>query len=221
MKKNLSCGIVSSFKSVIALVAVLFFLMSGKDFIQAQEKNYNFGLRGGVGMATLNGFENNGLKLGLMGGAYFTYSLTESGSIIADFNYSMGGQQSEKWIDNTNEKVKEYSKYALHYINLPILYQHYFTDILGLEAGANLRYCFSGSVKTKIGNGSWESTKFSSDDYNPVDFGLILGVFTNYLIPDEDFFVSLRAYFGMLDVIKDHNSNKNVSIQVSVGYMLF
>lgn len=203
-------------------MTILLFAMSGADNLQAQEKNYNIGLRGGVGMATLNGFENNGLKLGLVAGAYFKYTLTENTSIITDLNYSMGGQQSEQWRTNeTNEKVKVYGKFALHYINLPVLYQYYFTDILGLEAGANFRYCFSGSEKEKIGNGSWQSTKFSSDDYNSFDFGLILGVYTKHLTQNNDFFVSLRAYFGMLNVIKDTTSNKNVSVQVSVGYMLF
>ena len=49
--------------------------------------------------------------------------------------------------------------------------------------------------------------------------GLIMGVYTENFIPSDHFFVSLRAYFGFIDVVKNVGNNKNVSVQVSVGYM--
>ena len=109
----------------------------------------------------------------------------------------------------------------MRYFNLPVLYQYYFTDILGIEAGLNFCYCVTGSLQTKIGNGSWQSQDFSSADYNSFDMGLILGIYTDNLIPHDNFFVSLRVYYGFLDVLKDAGSNKNLSVQASVGYMLF
>ena len=133
----------------------------------------------------------------------------------------MGGQQTEKWITETRDEMKEYSRFGFHYLNIPVLYQYYFPDILGLEGGLNFRYCMAGTLKTKIGNDSWHSANFISSDYNTFDFGLIIGVYTQNLIPHENFFVSLRAYFGFIDVVKNVGSNKNMSIQVSVGYMLF
>ena len=190
----------------------------GAGPLKAQNSEYQFGLRGGFGMSTLTGFQNNGLKLGLAGGFYGKYFITENNCIIADINYSAGGQQSEKWVSHNRDEIKEYRKYTLHYINTPVLYQHYFTDILGLEAGLNFRYCIAGNLKTKVGNQNWEK---STLDYNSFDFGLIFGVYTDDLIPYKEFFVSLRAYFGFIDVIKDVGSNKNVSVQISVGYMLF
>lgn len=200
------------------MVAVLFFLLSSSSSLKAQHHDYQLGVRGGVGMSTLTGFQNNGLKLGLTAGLYGKYFLTENTSIIADLDYSMGGQQSEHWISTIDDEIKEYRKYSLHYLNLPILYQYYFTDILGLEAGCNFRYCLGGNMKTKVGNDSW---KKASLEHNDFDFGLIFGVYTDNLIPHEGFFVSLRAYFGFIDVVKDVGSNKNVSIQVSVGYTIF
>ena len=199
-------------------MTVLFFLSANINILKAQDNDYQLGVRGGVGMATLSGFQNNGLKLGLAAGFYGKYNLAENTSIIADLDYSMGGQQSERWISGYGDEIKEYRKYRLHYFNLPILYQHYFTDILGLEAGFNFRYCIAGSLKTKIGNEEWKSADLS---YNTFDCGLIFGVYTDNLIPHDNFFVSLRAYFGFLDVIKDVGSNKNVSIQVSVGYTIY
>ena len=206
--------------SLTALMSVLFFLSVSPNSLNAQNKDYQIGVRGGIGMATLNGFQNNGLRLGLAAGVCADYHFTRNTSIIAEFNYSMGGQQTEKWITTSNEEVKEYSKFGFHYLNLPVLYQYYFTDILGIEAGMNFRYCMSGVLKTKIGNESWKKTTFANDDYNNFDLGLILGVYTENLIPHDNFFVSLRAYFGFIDVVKNVGSNKNVSIQVSVGYLI-
>lgn len=205
-------------KSIVALLAVIFFLFANASVLKAQYNDYQLGVRGGIGMATLSGYQNNGLKLGLTAGVFGKYNLSDNTSIIADFNYSTNGQQAEKWITGEKEEIKEYRKYSLHYLNLPVLYQYYFTDILGLEAGLNFRYCIAGNLKTKIGNDSWEKADLS---YNRFDFGLIFGVYTDSIIPYEDFFVSLRAYFGFLDVVKEVGSNKNVSIQVSVGYTLF
>ena len=206
MRKNLTAS----------LIAVLM-ILNGM-ILNAQEENYQFGIRGGVSMATLTGFSNNGLKLGVACGFFGKYILSENSSIIADFDYSTGGQQSEKWIMTPRNEVKEYCKYNLHYFNIPILYQYYFTDILGIEGGANMRYCFSGNLKKKTGNEGWKTYDL---DYNSFDIGMILGVYTDNLIPHDNFFVSLRAYFGFLDVVKDVGSNKSISIQISVGYTIF
>ena len=205
-------------KSIVALLAVIFFLFANGSVLKAQNKDYQLGVRGGIGMATLSGFQNNGLKLGLAAGFYGQYFLSNNASIIADIDYSMGGQQSERWISDNTEEIKEYRKYRLHYFNVPILYQYYFTDILGLEAGCDFRYCIAGNLKTKVGNEQWNN---ESLDHNNFDFGLIFGVYTDKLIPDDNFFVSLRAYFGFIDVVKEVGSNKNVSVQVSVGYTIF
>ncbi|MBR4136830.1 MAG: PorT family protein [Bacteroidales bacterium] len=203
-----------------ALLTVLLFVTT--IGLHAQDySNYHLGFRGGVGMATLNGYQNNGLRLGLAAGVCGIYDIAKNKSIIAEFSYSMGGQQTEKWITETRDEMKEYSRFGFHYLNIPVLYQYYFPDILGLEGGLNFRYCMAGTLKTKIGNDSWHSANFISSDYNTFDFGLIIGVYTQNLIPHENFFVSLRAYFGFIDVVKNVGSNKNMSIQVSVGYMLF
>ena len=219
MKRNLSNSRMRlTSRGLLALVTVLFFLLSVGTSLKAQNTDYQAGIRGGVGMATLSGFQHNGLKLGLAIGFYGKYYLTENTSIIADLDYSMGGQQSERWISNNNDEIKEYRRYHLHYLNIPVLYQYYFTDILGLEAGANFRYCIAGNLKTKIGNDNWTTTDLS---YNNFDFGLIFGIYTDNLIPHDNFFVSLRAYFGFLDVVKEVGSNKNVSVQVTIGYTIF
>ena len=204
-------------KGLVTLLVAMFFVFNGV-VVKAQDNDYQIGVRGGVGMSTINGFQNNGLKVGLTIGGFGKYYIADNMSIIADLDYSMGGQQSERWITDSRDELKEYRKYRLHYINLPVLYQYYFTDILGLEAGFNTRICIAGSLKTKVGNDSWKSADL---DYNNFDCGLIFGVYTDKLIPNEDFFVSLRAYFGFLDVVKNVGSNKNVSIQVTVGYTIF
>ena len=205
----------------MALLAVFFFCLTTAGNLNAQSTKTSLGFRGGVGMATLNGYENNGLKLGLTGGICGKYSFNENNSVILDINYSMGGQLSEKWMTDGENEIKQYRKFSFHYINTPILYQYYFTNILGIEGGLNFRYCLNGNLKTKIGNESWKSVDFSSKNYNPFDMGIILGVYTENLIPQDNFFVSLRAYFGFIDVVKEVGTNKNISVQICVGYILF
>ena len=134
-------------KGMTTFLAVVFLMLNG-GILKAQDVDYQFGARGGVGMSTINGFQNNGLKVGLTVGGFGKFYLDKNMSIIADIDYSMGGQQSERWITGERDEVKEYRKYRLHYINMPVLYQYYFTDILGLEAGLNFRYCFAGDFKT-------------------------------------------------------------------------
>ena len=219
----LSCKIIKrpSSKSLMALLAVFFFCLTTAGNLNAQYNKFNFGFRGGVGMSTMTGFENNGLKIGFTGGVCGQYNLSANHDILTEIYYSTGGQLSEKWNEGEEEQIKVYSKYNLHYINIPIIYQYYFTDILGIEAGANFRYCVDGSLKTKIGNEGWHSANFTKDNYNTFDCGMIIGVFTSNLLQYDDVFVSLRAYFGFLDVIKEVGANKNISVQVSVGYMIF
>ena len=209
-----------AFKCLAALLAILFFSFANSGSLKAQD-NIHIGFRGGVGMSTMTGFENNGLKVGFTGGICGQYNISENQDILTEIYYSTGGQLSEKWYEGRTEQIKVYSKYNLHYINIPIIYQYYFTDILGIEGGANFRYCVSGSLKTKIGNESWNSLDFTTDNYNTFDCGMIIGVFTSNLLPYDDVFVSLRAYIGFLNVIKDAGSNRNISVQVSIGYMLF
>lgn len=207
--------------SYVALVAVLLFLLAGSTTLQAQETGrYHFGVRGGLGMSTMSGFQNNGLRLGVTAGVYGDYNLNKNNILTTELYYSMGGQQQEKWIEQGSEKVKTYSRFRFHYLNIPFIYQHYFADILGVEGGLNLRYCLNGNLKTRIGNEHWQTQEFSPSDYNAFDMGLILGVYTDNLIPHENFFVSLRAYFGFLDVVQDIGSNKNVSVYVGIGYQL-
>ena len=208
-------------KSLTALLVILFFSLANGGKLKAQDVGFHVGFRGGVGMTTLTGFENNGLKLGFTGGFCAQYNIMENQDLLTDFFYSSGGQLSQQWTDSDSGQLKIYSKYNLHYFNIPIIYQYYFTDILGIEAGPNFSYCFSGSLKTKIGNNGWHKTDFRKGDYNSFDFGLIIGVFTSQLIPNEDVFVSLRAYFGFCDVIKNVGSSKTIGVQVSIGYMLF
>ena len=207
-------------RSLLAFMAVVVFSFINGGTLNAQESGYHFGVRGGVGMSTLTGFQNNGLKLGLTAGGYAKFIFDDHNSIDAELSYSTGGQQAQNWIENGAEQLKVYSKYTLHYLNLPIVYQYYFTDILGIEGGVNFRYCVGSKLKTKVGNASWHSVDFGQNERNNFDFGAILGVYTENFIPSDNFFVSLRAYFGFIDVVKNVGSNKNVSVQVSVGYMI-
>ncbi|MGN0032511.1 MAG: porin family protein [Candidatus Limimorpha sp.] len=199
----------------------MFLLFPFSNKVNAQDSRFHYGVCGGIGMSTINGIEESGLKLGLTGGVCGKYIINEHSRISADLAFSSYGQQSQIWIESEmSNKMKVYKKHTFNYITIPILYQYYFTDILGLETGSSLNFCTNALIFSKIGNSNWETTRLTKNDYNFFDYCLVFGVYTTDLVPQSDLFVKLRVYIGMNNVLKNTTPNKNFSIQISTGYLL-
>lgn len=226
MLKHLTHIITESGKGLLSFILVSFFIFSTNKTISAQEseeKPFTYGARIGLNMPTITSEnKDNSLGIGFTAGLGAKYAMSYSSSIIADLQYNMIGSSSCNIIDisGANTKTKLYGRTTLHYITIPIVYQYYFTDILGLELGPQFGFCLGGREKTKSGNEDWLSWNLTSDNYNVFDFGITTGIYTNNLIPVDDLFVSLRAYFGLTNVMKDVGSNKNICIQLGIGYII-
>lgn len=189
------------------------------SFCQDTGSAFKCGIRANINMATVTGDES-GMELGLSVGPGIKYIKTKNSSILIEVLYSTGGESSSSIIENPNVNVKIYNKLHLNYIRIPLIYQYYFTDILGFEIGPQFGFCLGGKTKVRTGNEDWIPRKLSSNDYNIFDFGLVTGIYTNHLTSENDFIVSLRAYFGFTDVMKNVGSNKNICIQLGIAYII-
>lgn len=200
----------------------LFFILISTFEMDAQKftGNVDFGLRAGLNMTTIGGSESSGLTVGLTVGAVGKYTLSMKSNLSAELLYTTGGMSSNRTIELTDVKVKIYDKTHLHYLAIPVLYQYYFTDVLGIEVGPRFGVCLGGKERTREGNERWESKKLSKSDYHVFDCGILAGIYTNDMAQESDFSVGFRIYFGLTNVMKDEGSNKNICIQLGIGYII-
>lgn len=189
-------------------------LLPGKT--NAQE--VRFGIKSGLSLTKIHSKENSGLKVGAHISGVVIYPVNNS-SLSAELQLTTAGQQLAIW-ENVN--MKEYYKTSLLYINIPLLYQHYFQNILGLEAGPQLGFCMSSSTKMKTGNSAWGKLEYDNLVHNPLDFGIVMGVFTKDLLMEStnNLSIGIRIYNGFTNVFKDSGSNKNFGVYISLGYVL-
>jgi len=201
---------------------LLIFIFNGGIGANAQNagSRLSFDLRANLNMTTITGASNAGLKLGATVGVGSLYKMNENSSFLAELLYSTGGSSSSQSIDTTGIKLKIYDKTHLNYLVIPIVYQYYFTGILGLEIGPQLGFCLGGKEKFRTGNNSWTSIKLNSGDFNVFDFGVIIGIYTKNITQEDNLFISLRACFGLTNVMKDMGANKNINIQLGLGYII-
>ena len=202
-------------------ILTLFVLVSEIE-VNAQNfmGNIDLGFRAGLNMTTITGDKESGLEVGFAAGAGGKFHISENSSLSAELLYTTGGMNANKSIDTTGVKVKIYDKIHLHYLAIPIVYQYYFTDILGIEIGPQVGFCLGGKEKNKIGNESWVPSKLSPTDYNVFDCGILAGIYTNNITQENDFLISLRVYFGLTNVMKYERNNKNICIQFGIGYII-
>lgn len=184
----------------------------------ANAQEVRFGIKSGLSLTKINSKEDSGLKVGAHISGVVLYPINKS-SVSAELQFSTAGQQLAVWED---VNVKEYYNTSLFYINIPVLYQYYFANILGLEIGPQFGYCLSSSTKMKTGNSNWIKLEHNHSIYNPFDFGAVFGVFTKDLLMEStnNLSIGLRIYTGFTNVFKDRGSNKNFGVYISLGYIL-
>lgn len=204
--------------SLSILSFILFFLTTN---INSQE--VVFGFTGGLNMNTISTKNNEGgLKVGANLGGIAQLKINEDVSMIANLRFSLKGQEYSRTIENHNNHIKIYNSTSLYYIDIPVLYQYYFKDIIGVEAGPTFNFCLGGKNKEKIGNGEWNVSKFEKGTYNPFEFGLTCGVFTRDLGQSSfnNIFIEFRYFIGLTNFIKDYDRNTNTGVFLNIGYII-
>lgn len=182
-----------------------------------------FGFTGGLNMNTISTKESDGgLKVGANIGGIAQLKLNDEMSLMANLRFSSKGQQFSKIIDSNNNHLKIYNSTSLYYIDIPLLYQYYFEDIIGIEAGPTFNFCLGGKNKEKIGNEEWKVTKFEKGTYNPFEFGLAFGIFTRDLGQSafNNIFIEFRYFIGLTNFIKDYDRNTNTGVFLNIGYII-
>lgn len=177
----------------LLLLSILFF---GVSVAQAQE--IDFGIKGGVNFASLNGDDVDGLdsRTGFHLGVLAEIGLTEQFAIQPEVLYSAKGAEDG---DMT---------WKLDYVSVPVMAKYYVIEGLSIEAGPYVAFNVKSEAEM---NGETVDLK---DGTESTDFGA--GVGLGYSLPMGVFFQG-RYAFGFTDIATDGNVKNGVA-QLSVGY---
>lgn len=207
-------------KRFYSLLISLFILFIFSSNLNSQEIAYGF--TGGLNMNSISTPKaDGGLKVGINLGGIAQLKLNDDMSVMANLRFSTKGQEFSKTIEDQNNHLKIYNSTSLYYIDIPVLYQYYFKDIIGVEAGPTFNFCLGGKNREKIGNSEWNATKFKKGTYNPFEFGLTFGVFTRDLGQSafNNIFIEFRYFIGLTNFIKDYERNTNTGVFLNIGYI--
>lgn len=195
-------GVTLNFKTTSMKNRLLFALLLGLTFCSLSAQDLNFGVKGGVNVASIGGGNNYvgvaglGSKVGFHLGGVVESPFSEKFSLQAELLYSL---QGSKW------SIGSGSNLNLNYINLPILGKYYIIEGLSAEAGPLVGFLLS--------------TNADKADYGTIDIAFAIGA--SYKL-NENIFFSLRYNKGISNINKndsiDYNNQNNV-FQISAGYM--
>ncbi len=208
-------------KRLLSLSVFVFISLISTYRLPAQ--NLSYGFTAGINMNTISTKnQDGGLKVGANIGGIAQLKLNNNMNFIANLRFSTKGQEFSKVEESQNEYRKIYHSTTLYYIDIPVLYQYYIKDIIGLELGPTFNFCLSGKDKYKVGNGEWNVTKFVKGTYNPFEFGLAFGIFTRDLGQSafNNIFIEFRYFIGLTKFIKDYDRNTNTGVFLNIGYII-
>ena len=202
------------------LISFLIIILSSTN---SQSQDLLYGFTAGLNMNTISTKnEEGGLKVGFNIGGIAQYKFNKETSIIANIKISSKGQQFSKTIDTQNEYFKIYHSTSIYYIDIPILYQYFFKDLIGIEIGPSFNFCLGGKDKSKTGNMTPVTTKFEKGTYNPFELGLTFGISTRDLGQSSfnNIFIEFRYSLGLTNITKNQGRNINAGAFVNIGYII-
>lgn len=195
------------------------------------------GIKGGLNIAEFKGDViedigdigwDIGSKVGIVIGAFLTYSINEKLAIQPEVLYSMKGAKVEYQYTichHSNGYYKETfpakGTWFLNYLDIPILARYSIASVskykLHIFAGPSLGFYLNGKAKTEIEEKSDENEEhdIESDDVNSPDWGFAFGagVTLNQLSIDG------RYSMGTTNITKEDDLDwQNKVISLMVGY---
>ena len=203
----------------LSILLLMFFFLTP----ELKSQDLLFGFTGGLNMNTISTkSDDGGLKMGVNIGGLTQYKIDQNKSIIANLKFSTKGQQFSKIQDNQNEHYKIYHTTTLYYIDIPVMFKYHYKNLIGIGAGPSFNFCLGGKDKSQIGNEPWSVRKFEKDLYNPFEFGLILGVFTNDLGQSSfnNIFIEFNCFLGLTNIFRNYDRNTNTGVFVNIGYII-
>ncbi len=161
-------------KTVIAALISTFIVVTSNA-----QKTY-FGLKGGINVSSLHHDNNSSFdsKVGFHLGGFAHIHASKTWAIQPELFYSLEGAKAT--LIGSNNKVI----YNLHYINVPVLLQYFFSNGFRLEGGPQIGFLLA--AKTKTGNITVDDKGFQSTAVSiPLGVGYLsssgLGVDARYV----------------------------------------
>lgn len=187
----------------------IFFTLVAIAFLatQADAQDFNFGVKGGLNLANLNGkVDNNKMLTSFHIGVLAEYMVNDQFAIQPELLFSGQGA-----------KIKgEDGKIQLNYINIPVMLKYYVAEGLSLQAGPQIGFLVDSKLK---------EDKISVDGKNyfkTLDFSIGMGAGYKF----NNFFVEGRYNIGLSNImdtgsddVENNADAKNGIFQISVGYM--
>ncbi len=147
-------------------VFLMALLLSAGIYSQAQIK---YGVKAGANFYKVTGEEDleasRKTKIGLAGGAFVNFSLSETFSVQPELLYSQEGNKQKEGSASIDLK--------LNYINIPVLLQYNASGFYG-ETGPQVGFLTSAKVKSKMG--SDEETTDVKDSFKSINFSWAVGL---------------------------------------------
>jgi hypothetical protein len=172
--------------------------------LSANAQQVQFGAKGGLNIATLNGSGSGGLSslVGVHFGGLASIKVSDLFHVQPELVFSTQGAKGAG------------GKLNLDYLNIPVLAKYTITDGLDIEAGPQFGFLLSAKAKDNAGNSTNVSSSIKS-----VDIALAVGA--SYDIT-KMIGVDVRYNIGLTDINNPSNSNNtlhNAVVQIGVYYM--
>ncbi|HEY0612085.1 MAG TPA: porin family protein [Chitinophaga sp.] len=164
----------------------------------AQAQDIKFGVKGGLNVASLSDLNGSSKLSGHIGG-------------FANFKFTNWAIQPEILFSGqgTNDVLNSDTKWALSYINIPVLFQYYFLPQFYAEAGPQMGFLLSAKSKN---NGVSVDIK---DAFKTVDIVSAIGVGYKFPIGVG---VYARYNFGFTDLVDGTVDPRNSVFQLGASY---
>ena len=184
---------------LIAIMAAV--LITGS--VSAQ--NVNFGIKGGLNLYNINQDNNSGLdrKAGFHFGLLAHIHLAKQFAMQPEVVYSVQGGKYKVGTVETHVN--------LDYVNVPVLFQYMFDNGFRLQAGPQVGFLNKAKSKTNDVNTDIK------DNYEPIEFGLAMGV--GYVHPPSGFGFDARYNAGLSAINKNGADSFNRGFQVGLFFL--
>ncbi|MDR2910081.1 MAG: PorT family protein [Bacteroidales bacterium] len=201
-------------KRILITISLTVFCILFSTATFAQENKTEFGIKGGLNLAHINGIvlNMNHLRPGINAGVFAEHTFNNFIGMQGELLYSMMGVQSS--FISGSEIIKATTKND--YIVLPVLAKLYVAKGFSIDLGPQLGYMISSKIKMSTDNVKY-FVDSHYDDYEKLDVALAIGL--SYKLGNR-FSVSGRCNFGFIELYNSGGTPVNRVAQFSVGYRL-
>jgi hypothetical protein len=179
---------------------ILSVLIASCATFAAKAQDVKFGVKGGLNVASLTDVDDGTSKISGHIGGFANFKFT-NWAIQPELLFSGQGARYDMPGDD--------GRFALSYINIPVVFQYYFIPQFYAEAGPQMGFLLS--ARNKIGDISIDV----KDDFKTVDIGSVIGVGYNFPM---NIGVYARYNFGFTDLVDGGSDPRNSVFQLGVSY---